>query len=252
VTSIAVDQRPRASLRPLALPAEHGGWGFLLEPMALAMIVAPSMAGALIALGGVAVFLVRHPLKLAARDWFRGRHPRTALCEVLVALYGLAALIAFGAEAAVAGTRPLVPLLFAIPFGVTLLAYDTRNRSRALVAELSGAIAPAAMAASIALAAGKPVPMAVALSALMIARAVPAVLYVRSALRGQSRIFMLLAHAMAVAVAAWISWMSAIAMLLLFARAVPRARGVRAQTIGLREIGWGICCVLLIAAGFYI
>src|ERR1044072_2044638 len=39
---------PGAKLRPLALPTEHGGWGFLLEPLVLAMIVAPSWIGALI------------------------------------------------------------------------------------------------------------------------------------------------------------------------------------------------------------
>jgi hypothetical protein len=34
---------------------------------------------------------------------------------------------------------------------------------------------------------------------------------------------------------------------LLLVRAIPSATETRAQTIGLREIGWGVCTVLLIA-----
>jgi hypothetical protein len=32
-------------VRLVALPAEHGGWGLLLEPIALGLAVAPSLAG---------------------------------------------------------------------------------------------------------------------------------------------------------------------------------------------------------------
>src|SRR5947209_15528656 len=59
---------PMPLLRPLALPTEHGGWGFLLEPLVLAMIVAPSWCGALICAAGVCGLLTRQPLKLAMQD----------------------------------------------------------------------------------------------------------------------------------------------------------------------------------------
>src|SRR3954465_13030737 len=65
-------------LRPLAIPNEHGGWGFLFEPIVLAGLAAPSLGGALVAIAAVAAFLARHPLKLAAGDVVRGRrYPRT-------------------------------------------------------------------------------------------------------------------------------------------------------------------------------
>ena len=230
-------------IRPLAIPVEHGAWGFLLEPIVLGLLIAPSPAGGLIGLGGLAVFLLRHPLKLAMHDWMHRRYPRTAVCEALVAMYGLAALVTFGA----AFSRALIPLFFAVPFGAIQFVYDYRRQNRSLIAELCGAIAPASLVASIVLAAGQTPAVAASLSALMLARAIPSVLYVRSILRGESRTLMLASHAIAIGIAACISWTAVVAMGLLLARAIPSADGTRAQTIGVREIGWGVCTVLLIA-----
>src|SRR3989304_8628992 len=63
-TAVPVDVR----MRLVALPAEHGGWGLLMEPIALGLAVAPTAAGAVLgpaALGGV---LARHPPKIALAD----------------------------------------------------------------------------------------------------------------------------------------------------------------------------------------
>ena len=77
---------PRVSLRPLALPAEHGGWGFLLEPIALGLAVRPSWGGALIAIAFACGFLTRQPLRLAMQDRLRGKsYPRTRWCWTFAA-----------------------------------------------------------------------------------------------------------------------------------------------------------------------
>jgi hypothetical protein len=235
-------------IRPLAVPVEHGAWGFLLEPIVLGLLVAPSAAGVFIGIGTISVFLLRQPAKLALRDWQHNRYPRTAVCEALVCIYGIAAVIAFGAVF----SRALLPLLFAIPFAAVQFVYDYRNQNRTLIAELCGAIAPAAVIASIVLAAGKPIVIAAGLAAAVLGRSIPAVLYVRSVLRGESRVLMLAAHMMAIAVAAFVSWTTVIAMALLLARAIPPADGVRAQIIGKREIGWGVCFVVLTAVGAHL
>ncbi len=240
------------SLRPLAIPAEHGGWGFLLEPVVLALLVAPSFGGALIGIGATAVFLLRHPLKLAWHDWLRRhRYPRTRACELLVVVYGLAALASFAGAGARSGPHALLPLLAAIPFGLTQFAYDARNRSRALPSELGGAIAPSFVAASIALAAARPAAIAIALAAVVLARSIPAVLYVRSILRHGRRTLMLVAHGLAVAVAAVVGpWTAMLAMCLLLMRAALPANNVPARRIGMRELGWGTVTVVLVAVGY--
>ena len=71
---------PTVPWRPVALPAEHGGWGFLAEPVVLGLVLAPSAAGLCLALAALAAFLARHPLRLALIDRRKGvRYPRTGL-----------------------------------------------------------------------------------------------------------------------------------------------------------------------------
>jgi hypothetical protein len=83
-------------LRPLVVPAEHGAWSFVLEPLVLGVIVAPSAAAFWLALATLAVFFGRQPAKLALTDLYRRqRYPRTVLAARLsVALFTLAVLSA--------------------------------------------------------------------------------------------------------------------------------------------------------------
>ena len=241
--------RPSISIRPLALPSEHGGWGLLLEPVVLAMLVAPSLAGSLIGLGAVAMFLMRHPLKLAVHDRMAGRrYPRTGFCELLAGGYALGAMLAFAAAWTLAGPRPLLFLTAALPFAAIQFGYDVRNRGRRAIAEVAGAIVPASLAAAIAIAAGSAA--ALTLSVLILCRSIPAVLYVRTTLRGTSRAPMLAAHLMAAAIALAIAPLTAgVAMLLLLTRAIVPTRAT-AKIVGLREVAWGAMVVGVIALGF--
>ena len=84
--------------KPVAIPAEHGGWGLLAEPVVLGLVIAPAPAGACLALAALAGFLARHPLRLWLLDRRKGvRYPRTALAERFFLGYAaLAALFAGG------------------------------------------------------------------------------------------------------------------------------------------------------------
>ena len=42
--------------RSVAVPSEHGGWGFTLEPGALGAALAPSIAGVLLGVGALLAF----------------------------------------------------------------------------------------------------------------------------------------------------------------------------------------------------
>jgi hypothetical protein len=241
--------RPSISIRLLALPSEHGGWGLLLEPVVLAMLIAPSLAGLLIGLGALAMFLMRHPLKLAVHDRKVGRrYPRTGFCELLAGGYAVGAMLAFAAAWTLAGSRPLLVLTAALPFAAIQFWYDVRNRGRRATAEVAGAIVPASLAAAIAIAGGSAA--ALTLSVLILCRSIPAVLYVRTTLRGTSPAPMLAAHLMAAAIALAIAPFTAgVAMLLLLCRATIPTRAP-AKMIGLREVGWGAVVVGVIALGF--
>jgi hypothetical protein len=88
------------------------------------------------------------------------------------------------AGAAVLGSlRLLWPLLLVAPFGALFLWFDLRNAMREAEAELAGSAAFALLPAAGATLAGWPIPAALALAALTLARSVPTVLTVRTYLR---------------------------------------------------------------------
>lgn len=168
----------------MALPSEHGGWALLLEPALAGLVAAPSAAGLWLALAALGAFLTRHPLQLALADRRRGRrYPRTALAERFALGYALAAALG-GAMALASAAHTFWPALLAalIPAAVQLI-YDLRRRGRELQAELAGALALCCLAPAILLAGGGTAASAVAIGALLAARALPAILYIRLRLR---------------------------------------------------------------------
>lgn len=253
MTAVPLPPRPVA-LRPLALPVEHGGWGFLLEPIALGLAVAPSWTGALVAVAGVFGFLSRQPLKLALQDAVRGKHyPRTVYCRLLAAGYLLAAGLALAAAILLGGAMLAVPFALVAPLAVVQIVYDARNRSRAMIPEMSGAAAMASIAAALAIAGGLPMASAFGLSGIIIARSLPAILFVRAALRPSPVAPVIAAHALAIAlVALYAPPLAIAAMVILLIRAVWTLRGEHppARTIGWREIVFGAVTVALAAVGW--
>ena len=256
-TAVYVPALPRPSLRPIALPTEHGGWGFLIEPILLAMLVAPSRAGALVALAYAFGFLTRQPLRFALQDAHRGRaYPRTRWCWLFAIGYASAALLALAAAIALRGWTMVIPIGLVAPLGLTQILYDAHNRSRSLLPELAGAAAMCSSAAAIAIASGMRIVPALALSGIVVARALPSIVYVRTVLGHTKPKWPALAlHAAAIALVALFAPKTAVlAMALLFIRA---AWGLshpppRAQKLGWTEIVAGLATVLLASAGLWV
>jgi YwiC-like protein len=245
------------SIRPLALPAEHGGWGFVLEPVALALLVAPSWAGLAVGIAVVAAFLARHPLRLAAGDWMRRRRfPRTIVCEQLVLIYAAAMIVAIAIATALTSARILLPFAVAAPLGLAQFAWEVRRRGRALTPELLGAAAAGATAAAIAVAGGRTMTLAATLWLLMVLRSIPAIVFVRAVLKRGHRSIAVALHVGAVVIA-FVLWQqhlaplaAIVAMLLLLGRALIPARTEPPRRVGIREIVYGTITVLLIGVGW--
>lgn len=239
-------------IKSILLPPEHGGWSFLLEPIVLALLVAPSWRGAAVGAATSAVFLARQPLRRLLRN-ARGETGGIALvaatCEILTAAAFLVASIHDS-------SAHLVPLVVVMPLAVWQIVCDARNESRAAVAELLAPIALAAAAPSIAIAGGWSVADAGILWFLIVARSIPTVLYVRARLRGEKRMLPVVAHLVALlAVAAlfrngFAPLLAAVALFLLFVRATFDRASAPAKVIGVREIVHGATAIVLIAIGF--
>lgn len=255
-------------MRNIALPAEHGGWGFALEPLLLGLLVAPSLPGLFLSVTTLAAFLARHPLKMAMSDRHRGRRLlRTPIAERFALLYMAISVVSFLAAIKTAPSYQfLLPLLLASPLALIQLLFDRISRSRALLPELAGSTAMASIASSIALAYGWPPAPAFGLWAILAARVVPTILYVRVRLKTLHRQeatmgWALSAHVLAIVAACVLAWaklapaLSIVALLLLLARTLygfsKYDRQATAKRIGLRELGFGAMTVGAVVLGYY-
>ena len=263
---MARDTPPAVPWKAVAVPAEHGGWGFLAEPVVLGLVLAPSAGGACLALAALAAFLARHPLRLLLLDRRKGaRYPRTVLAGRVATGYALVALLLLAGALALAPGPFWPPLVLAAPLGLLALAFDARGRSREALPEAAGAVALAASATAIALAGSAPAPPAWSAWVLLALRAVTSILYVRARIRldrglaaGPRAVHV--GHAVAVVAAAalaalgWAPWLATLVFFALLARSgwglSSRRRPVRPQTLGLQELGYGLLTLVLLSAGY--
>ena len=245
-------------IKTIALPAEHGGWGMVFEPIVLGLLLAPSAAGLYLSLSALGFFLARHPLTLVILNR-RRESPRTALARRFAAIYLALGAALFIAALMLTPHLFILPLLIALPFAIVQVVHDWTGRRRVLLSELAGAIAISSLAAAIPLSGGLSRAASFALWAIMIARAVPAILYVRTILtrlhrQSASSLPMLLAHASALLVV-WFLYQSGLApfltlvvMLVLLLRAalivaLAKPNSITAKQLGFTEIAFGAVMV---------
>ena len=265
----AADQVPSPTaaprrLRTVALPAEHGSWGLTTEPILLGLLAAPSWAGAVLAGAAFGLFLVRWPLKVLGISWRQRRPERIRLAAQFVVLYGTIATVCLIVSVALAGWEPLAPLVAALPFAAVFVVYDAKNQSRSWQAELAGPVGFSAVATTIALAAGWPAGPAAALWGALVARSVPAVLFVRARIRldkGRPYRVMptIISHLAALAAMAWLAnvgilraWVVGVYVLLLIRAAWGLSRFRRTvpiKVVGFSELAWGVVTVVSVAVG---
>lgn len=255
--------RPTAAqCRELAWPKEHGSWSLALEPLALALLAAPSAAGGWLALAVVAGFFARRPLKIACRDQ---RPERRADARAVVGLCGVVALVAVAATVSLAGWSWCGWLTPSAVAGALFLSFDVRNAGREEAAEIAGSAAFAMLPAALAVLGGSSPVGALALALVMCGRSIPTVLGVRAALRGAKggptlrwpavlSALVALAVGLGFAATGFAPWAAVAALALLAARSVgllvyPRP-ALRARTIGMMEAGLGVGFVVAVGASW--
>jgi len=232
----------------------------LFEPIVLGLLVAPSLAGSLIAAAAVLAFLARHPLKLFVQDIRRRkRYARTMICAWLALAYAGASAIALFAAVTISGSRVLLPLTAGALLALIQFALDLRQRGRSFVAEICGACATATTAAAIAAASQRSWEVALALALLAASLTLPAILFVRAVLRHERRTTTMVLHGAAV-IGAAILWqrgvapasaIAVMAMLLVRAAIGLQTKAIPvAKIIGMREAIVGAAAVLIIAVGY--
>lgn len=242
----------------LTLPKEHGSWSLALEPIAFGLLVAPTIAGVALAIAAVSGFFLRRPLKIFLRD---DERRGIALGSVLIL-----AASAFGGlllAAEIGGAEKLWPLIPAAMAGIAFGFFDSRNEGREGAAEISGAFAFGILPAAFATLANWSFTAAVSLAAVMLARSVPTVLFVRTFLRIKKGRAATIAPAIIATIVALllvtsltiVPWLAAVFALAMAARAIF-ILGLRpnfsAKAIGISEAIFGVTMVLTLAIGWRI
>ena len=256
--------KQRSTLRTVALPSEHGGWGLTLEPVLLGLLVAHSVSALCIGLAAVLAFLARTPLKLAVVDARRGRTLERTRMARKVAAAELAVLAVLVVIAFLTATPGFWWPIFGIaPLLLVELSYDIRSRSRRLIPELAGAVGIAGVAAMMALAGGLDTAVALGLWAVLAGRAIAAIPTIRSQvlkLHGRPTndvlpvvadlVALALVAATAIAEPALIAGAVAVAVAIVAQRAlIAWAPTERAVVLGIRQTVMGLAVVIATAIG---
>ena len=255
------------SVRRIALPTEHGSWGFLAEPLVAGLAIAFSPTAPWIVMTTIGAFLLRQPLRVLIADRMDRRDDGLATTSLyFVGLYAGLFAVGLTGTLSAAGTRPLIPFFIVLPLVVVQIYFDIFRRSRALVPEIAGAISISSSIAAIALAGGFQWRFAAALWLVLIARLVPSIIYVRERLRlekgkAHSLSVPAAAHIAALLLVAILSFFELVpvitsaAMMVLLFRAITglsaTRRKMRAMQIGVREVAYGIMTIVMLITGYY-
>ncbi len=255
-------------LRGIALPNEHGSWGFLFEPLVAAVAIAPTIQSFSVSILVIGVFLTRQPFKIRFSNWLESRDlPVNRFADKFIAAYG--ALVAAGLVACVflLPVESLWPFALVIPLGIYQVYCDVFRKSRQLLPEITGAVAISSSAAVITFAAGWTTAEAIALWGVLIARFATSILYVRNRLlleKGKkykivptiSLHLFALAGVSFLAFNGFSSWLVAAAFVLLLIRASAGLsiyrKKTKAMVIGVWEVVYGLITVSAIIAGHYV
>lgn len=259
--------KPTIPARSIALPIEHGSWGFLFEPLVLGMVIAPSIAAVFISLMVIGAFLLRQPLKFLLGDMRQGRTlPRTVIARRFTFWYAPLTLIGLAGILVTATPSSLLPFVAVAPLAIYLMVQDVARQSRELVPEILAAIFLSATPASMVIAAGSTWPVAISLSLIMIARLVPSIVYIRNRLnlekgKPYSTAAPAAVHAVAIAGVAILAqyglapWLSVAMLGILFLRSAAGLSRFRrptpAKVLGIWEVIYGVLMVTAVSVGYY-
>ncbi len=167
--------------RKIALPEEHGSWGFVLEPLILSLLIAFSIQGLYIAAAAFFVFLSYQPLKILLNAKINKALKKNA--GVILSVYILVSIAFFAAALKESASSAFFPFVIAFVFMGVYLFSDELGRAKTL---LSGILAPAGfsfISLTILLVSGWKLSLVLGFYLLLLNRIVPTVFFVHERMK---------------------------------------------------------------------
>ncbi|MBD3225198.1 MAG: hypothetical protein GF313_10745 [Caldithrix sp.] len=245
----------------MVLPREHGSWGFVLEPLFIALIIGFTWDGFLLGISAVLAFLAHQPMLNALNAGQKYKSFALTLAATL-SILALAGLSVFMAQSNIVTVIPLIVALsvMVVYFFLEILGFD-----RKLYTRMIGASAMGLVAMSILLAAGWQLPLALGVLAVILSRAISTTIYIRARLQLQKgnnayvkpshwTHALILPVMVILAVNQLIPWLAALAVTILCIRAYGGLSRFRqkltVKRIGMYEFVYGMQLVILTVAGY--
>ncbi len=163
-------------IRNIALPEEHGSWGFVLEPLILSLIVGWSKPGLFLALASFLLFLAHQPIRiiLNKKKNLLLRKKAGGIFFLYLALAGLFLGIVYQS----ADHYLLYPFLLALLLMGGFLLFELSGKARVITSEIIATVSIGFIAVAIVLLSGWSEVKAWAYFFLLLNRAVPTVLFI--------------------------------------------------------------------------
>lgn len=264
----SVQPKRNVPAKSIALPVEHGAWGFLFEPLVAGLILAPSFAAPFVALLFVGAFLARQPLRFLLADWQQGRNlPRTRLALRFALIYSAIAVSGLIGAVIFAPAESFLPLVILAPLTFYLVSRDVARQTRQLLPELIAAVVLSSSVAVLALAAHWSLAASLAIWAVLIARLIPSIVFVRTRLRQlkgkeASPAIAIGVHYLALFAVSALAYFGLVPVLAILVMTVLLLRAIygvspfspknTAKEIGLREIAYGVFTLIGVLTGFFL
>ena len=261
----AQTQARKINWRSIALPAEHGGWSLILEPIVLGLILAPSWIALSLSIAMMAVFLSHQPVKISLKAYRTGKWTERSR----FALYFAAGYLLGGGLFAIpallqSNSNFWLIIALIVPFALIQAFQDFQNQSRSATAEITGAIALSGTVALLLVLSDWQLTIALPIWFVIALRAVTSILYVRTFFRKQRgkdnsvsasyvMHIIVMIIVMGLAFAGFLPYLTVVPFVILLIRAVHGLQSdkqVKPQIIGIREVMVGILTVACIASGF--
>jgi hypothetical protein len=168
-------------IRHIALPEEHGSWGFVLEPLVLALVIGYSQQGLFLASASFLLFLAHQPIRIILNKK-KILSLRKKAGGVLLIYLTLAVLL-FGLVYQSAVHYLLYPFLLAFLLMGGFLLFELSGKARKITSEIIATVSIGFIAVSIVLLSGWSEVKGWAFFILLLNRAVPTVLFIHERIK---------------------------------------------------------------------
>lgn len=253
----------KQNILKVLFPHEHGAWGFFLEPIVLALIIAFTTNGLLLAFSSFLLFLASQSLSILLK-----RKPEylVLLASITFAGYFITAILLFYF---VSNNSSDNSFLFPFVLAMSIMGFykllEVKNQNRLLIVELLAPISVILISISIVMLNEWDIKFLISFAIVLLSRSIQTVFYVNNKLKffKDNNPNKLIVHIIGFvffllllfqAIYDLIPYLSLLAILLLIVRAylgfMKKNKTEKVKIVGIKEFIYGFLFVVIISIGY--